>query len=63
MAEFAHIAMKKMKNMVKRLETKFGPDTSEISLRVGMHSGPVTGGFLLGKGARFQVWLLCAPIA
>lgn len=38
------------------MEVKFGPDTGDLTLRVGMHSGPVTGGFLKGKGARFQLF-------
>ena len=63
MAEFVTIAMKKMRSLVKRLEIKFGPDTSELSLRVGMHSGPVTGGFLMGKGSRFQVSLNSSSVA
>ena len=31
-------------------------DTGDLELRVGLHSGPVTGGFLKGKGARFQLF-------
>merc|ERR1719410_1878193 len=34
----------------------FGPDTGELTVRIGIHSGPVTGGFLRGKGARFQLF-------
>lgn len=38
------------------LEVLHGPDTGDLSIRVGLHSGPVTGGFLRGKGSRFQLF-------
>jgi hypothetical protein len=33
-----------------------GPDTSALSFRIGLHSGPVTGGVLRGENARFQLF-------
>jgi hypothetical protein len=33
-----------------------GPDTSALSFRVGLHSGPITGGVLRGDNARFQLF-------
>jgi hypothetical protein len=45
------------------LEVKFGPDTGDLSLRVGIHSGAITGGFLKGKGARFQLFGDTANVA
>ncbi|CAB9510863.1 Receptor-type guanylate cyclase gcy [Seminavis robusta] len=45
MASFAIDCLKKMPKVVKNMEVHFGPDTS----------GPVTGGFLKGKGERFQI--------
>ena len=33
-----------------------GPDTSDLGLRVGLHSGPITGGVLRGDRARFQLF-------
>jgi len=38
------------------MEVRFGPDTGDLTLRIGIHSGAVTGGFLKGKGARFQLF-------
>ena len=35
---------------------RLGDDTAELQLRVGLHSGPVTGGVLRGKKARFQLF-------
>ena len=34
----------------------FSPDTGELSLRVGIHSGPVTAGVLIGEKSRFQLF-------
>jgi hypothetical protein len=45
-----------MLSLTKALDVVYGPDTGDLSLRIGMHSGPVTGGFLKGKGARFQLF-------
>ena len=33
-----------------------GPGTGELKLRIGMHSGPVTGGVLRGERSRFQLF-------
>ena len=32
------------------------PDTGDLALRVGIHSGPVTAGVLLGEKSRFQLF-------
>ena len=56
MAKFSAKVMKKMRGFVKTEEVNFGPDTSDLTLRIALHSGPVTGGFLKGKGARFQLF-------
>ena len=32
------------------------PDTGELGLRAGMHSGPVTAGVLRGEKSRFQLF-------
>lgn len=29
---------------MKRLEVNLGPDTGDLGLRIGLHSGPVTAG-------------------
>ena len=56
MVRFATDCMNKMLALAKHLDIIYGPDTSDLSLRIGIHSGPVTGGFLKGKGARFQLF-------
>ena len=34
----------------------FRPDTGELGLRAGLHSGPVTAGVLRGEKSRFQLF-------
>lgn len=55
-ARFAWDCLNKMALIGQSLEVTFGPDTGNLQLRIGIHSGPVTGGFLKGKGARFQLF-------
>jgi len=45
-----------MKDLVSVLEKSLGPDTAELSMRIGLHSGPVTAGVLRGERARFQLF-------
>jgi class 3 adenylate cyclase len=54
MARFADSCYKKFVTTLKRLEVTLGPDTTDLSLRLGIHSGPVTAGVLRGEKSRFQ---------
>lgn len=56
MAKFASDCMIRFLELTVELEVDFGPDTADLSIRMGFHSGAVTGGFLRGKGARFQLF-------
>ena len=56
MARFAIDCLMKMTNLTHRLEVSLGPDTADLSFRVGLHSGAVTGGVLRGENARFQLF-------
>ena len=56
MARFAWECLVKMGEVVSGLETTLGPDTGELSMRFGLHSGPVTAGVLRGDRARFQLF-------
>jgi class 3 adenylate cyclase len=56
MGRFAHSCMCKFCSLVKQMEITLGPDTGELGLRVGLHSGPVTAGVLRGEKARFQLF-------
>lgn len=57
MARFATECMAKMDSLVKtRLVGLLGPETANLKLRVGIHSGAVTAGVLRGARARFQLF-------
>ena len=56
MARFATEIMASFNTTVKRLELTLGPDTGDLELRVGIHSGPVIAGVLRGARARFQLF-------
>lgn len=56
MARFAHDCISKMRSLTKKLEVSLGPDTADLALRVGIHSGPVTAGVLRGERSRFQLF-------
>ena len=42
-ARFALECMTTMDTLTKRLEVTLGPDTGDLAVRIGLHSGPVTG--------------------
>jgi class 3 adenylate cyclase len=56
MAKFANDCLKRMHEVTQKLELELGPDTTELGLRVGMHSGPVVAGVLRGDKSRFQLF-------
>lgn len=56
MARFARDCMQKMKVLVVKLEVPLGPGTADLSMRFGLHSGPVTAGVLRGEKSRFQLF-------
>ena len=56
MAVFARECVEKFAQLVGALETTLGPDTGELGLRIGIHSGSVTAGVLRGDKSRFQLF-------
>jgi class 3 adenylate cyclase len=56
MARFARDCMHRMNILVRKLEVTLGPDTADLSMRFGLHSGPVTAGVLRGERSRFQLF-------
>ena len=56
MARFAWECMGKFNELVKKLEVALGPDTEDLKMRFGLHSGPVTAGVLRGDRSRFQLF-------
>jgi hypothetical protein len=56
MARFARDCIASMNDLTKKLEVQLGPDTADLGMRVGLHSGPVTAGVLRGDKSRFQLF-------
>jgi class 3 adenylate cyclase len=56
MAEFAIESMQRMKSLVIKLQSKLGKGTEDLTMRFGLHSGPVTAGVLRGDRSRFQLF-------
>jgi len=56
MARFAKSCMSRMPVIMDKLAVSLGPSTRELCMRIGMHSGPVTGGVLRGEKSRFQLF-------
>jgi Adenylate and Guanylate cyclase catalytic domain len=56
MARFARTCIVRISELTKHLESKLGPGTGELAMRVGIHSGSVTAGVLRGQKARFQLF-------
>lgn len=56
MARYAADCLRTMPLVVTQLERSLGPDTGDLSIRLGMHSGAVTSGVLRGDKGRFQLF-------
>jgi len=56
MSRFAAQCLSKMNEVTRSLEISLGPDTGELRMRVGLHSGPVAAGVLKGEKTRFQLF-------
>lgn len=56
MCRFARGILHKTSILTNSLELTLGPGTSDLTLRIGLHSGPVTAGVLRGEKARFQLF-------
>ncbi len=54
--KFAYECVVHMHELTRRLESSLGPSTLSLSIRVGVHSGPVIGGVLRGDKSRFQLF-------
>jgi class 3 adenylate cyclase len=52
MAKFAFDCVKRCNKLTDRLEAQLGEGTNKLQPRVGLHSGPVTGGVIRGQKAR-----------
>jgi class 3 adenylate cyclase len=55
-ARFANECLLKIHILTKKFEVILGPDTGDLTMRAGLHSGPVTAGVLWGERSRFQLF-------
>eukprot|EP00934_Nitzschia_sp_Nitz4_P005687 Nitzschia sp. Nitz4//scaffold314_size20990//18196//20845//NITZ4_008633-RA/size20990-augustus-gene-0.26-mRNA-1//-1//CDS//3329547476//5677//frame0 len=56
MAKFARDCSRKMGAVTAKMEILLGPDTGDLDIRIGLHSGQVTAGVLRGERSRFQLF-------
>jgi class 3 adenylate cyclase len=56
MARFATKCLAMMRQLSHSLQATLGPDTADLTLRIGLNSGPVTAGVLRGLKGRFQLF-------
>ena len=49
MTRFAFECLQRMSEVTRKLEISLGPGTSDLAIRIGLHSRPVTGGVLRGE--------------
>jgi class 3 adenylate cyclase len=56
MSRFARDCRTQFKEVTHKLELTLGPDTGDLAMRFGLHSGPVTAGVLRGEKSRFQLF-------
>jgi len=56
MAKFARDCREQFNELCSALESTLGPETGDLHLRIGLHSGPVTAGVLRGQKSRFQLF-------
>lgn len=54
--KFAQSCLLHMHELTRELEATLGPSTSSLSIRIGIHSGPVIAGVLRGAKSRFQLF-------
>jgi class 3 adenylate cyclase len=56
MTKFARECLRTVSQLTHKLESSLGPDTGDLTMRFGLHSGPVTAGVLRGEKSRFQLF-------
>lgn len=56
MSRFSRDVFHKFNELTRRLEMTLGPDTADLAIRVGLHSGPVTAGKYLVHSMFSRNW-------
>jgi class 3 adenylate cyclase len=55
-ARYARDCLQALDSLTKQMERTLGPDTVELTVRFGLHSGPCTAGVLRAERARYQIF-------
>lgn len=56
MTKFAQECLVKFNSLTRELEKQLGPETADLKMRIGLASGPVVGGVLLGGDSKFHIF-------
>jgi class 3 adenylate cyclase len=56
MVRFAIDMLQKADQLMQNMAISLGPDTVDLSIRIGLNSGPTTAGVLRGEKSRFQLF-------
>jgi len=56
MTRFANDVLTQGNQVFNCLQSRLGPGTQDLRMRIGLHSGPVTAGVLRGEKGRFQLF-------
>jgi len=60
MAKFAFHIMKNMHELTRSLQSSLGVDTGDLTLRIGLHSGPTTAGKFETQSQMWKKLLYCS---
>jgi len=56
MTKFAQECLTTFNSLTRELEKQLGPQTADLKMRIGLSSGPVVGGVLLGGDSKFHIF-------
>ncbi len=63
MTKFAQECLSKFNSLTSEMEKQLGPETGDLKMRIGLSSGPVIGGVLLGGDSKFHIFGTTVNIA
>ncbi len=63
MTKLAQECLSKFNYLTTEMEKQLGPETGDLKMRIGLSSGPVVGGVLLGGDSKFHIFGTTVSIA
>jgi hypothetical protein len=63
MTKFAQECLSKFNALTREMEKQLGPETGDLKMRIGLSSGPLIGGVLLGGDSKFHIFGATVNIA